>query len=120
MKKPLAAAVGALLTLLIVAGASLATTAFVWSDLLDGNGSQADYGHVAIVDEEGNLIVGGETIERVGGSAFFVRKQDRLTGNEIWSRRVPSYDGSDMAVTQVALDSSNDVMVSGYIAGCGT
>lgn len=92
----------------------------VWSDLLDGGGSAADLGRVVILDPEGNPIVGGETTERVGGLAFFLRKLDRDSGAEIWSVRVPAYDGSDMSVRRMALDPSGDVMVSGYIAGCGT
>lgn len=92
----------------------------VWSDLLDGGGAATDHGRVVLLDSRGNPIVGGETTERVGGAAFFVRKMHRDTGAEIWSARVPAYDGSDMSVRRMALDPSGDVMVSGYIAGCGT
>ncbi len=93
---------------------------FAWSDRLDGGGSLADHGRVVILDPSGNPIVGGETTERIGGAAIFVRKMDRLSGEQIWAHRIPAYDGSDMSVRRMELDPSGNVMVSGYIAGCGT
>ncbi len=110
-----------MLTIVVLSGGGIAAaeTTLVWSDLLDGGGSATDNGRLAVFAPDGDLIVGGETTERLGGSAFFIRKVDHTDGGQIWSQRMPAPDGSDMFVTGLELDGDGDVIVGGYVGGCG-
>lgn len=112
---------GATLALLLAlgAGAAAAETTFVWSDLLDGGGSGTDNGRVGLIAQDGDLVVAGETTERIGGAYFTVRKQSALDGSQVWRTRVPSEDASDMFVTDLKQDTGGDLIVAGYIGGCG-
>lgn len=112
------AAVCALL-LTAAAGGAAAETTLLWSELLDGGGSRTDVGRIGLVAADGNLVVAGETTERIGGAYFTVRKQSAVDGSEMWRTRVPSSDASDMFITDLKQDAGGDLIVAGYIGGCG-
>jgi len=118
MKNSLRLRYGLLMAILVFGSACLADPTMEWSDLFDGGGSLADNCRRAIVDEQGNLIIAGESTDSQDGSDFYIRKLDRNTGTDIWTRRFPAFDGSDMAVTGLNWDAFGDVLVGGYICGC--
>ena len=116
-RTPAMAALAALVGLALV-GAAAAEPSLEWNDRHDGGASAHDDGTVALTDPEGNLIIGGESTDLVGGSDMFIRKLSRDDGSEIWDYRWSSFDGNDMAVTDMCWDPFGDVLVGGYIRGC--
>jgi len=59
----------ALTTIVLMAAAASAEPTFQWDDQHDGGGNYTDDGNVALVDPQGNLIVGGESTDTIAGSA---------------------------------------------------
>jgi hypothetical protein len=108
----------ALTTIVLMAAAASADPIFQWDDQHDGGGNYTDDGNVALVDPQGNLIVGGESTDTIAGSDMLIRKLGRGDGAEIWSVRWSADDGNDMAVTDMCWDPFDDVLVGGYIRGC--
>jgi hypothetical protein len=90
----------------------------VWHDLFDGGIGQEDSGRAALTDADGNLVIAGETSDASPGLDLLVRKLDRLTGTEIWSRVVPSTDGNDLQVGGMVWDGSGNLLVGGTRLGC--
>ncbi|MDP6418403.1 MAG: hypothetical protein QF492_03585 [Candidatus Krumholzibacteria bacterium] len=94
---------------------------FEWSTTHDGGGSYMDNATVLLCDSEGHAIVGGESYDGNGGSDLLIRKCARNDGQELWQLRVPAYDDvSDMALSGMEWDSNGDLIVGGYVRGCGT
>jgi hypothetical protein len=89
-----------------------------WDELYDGGGGYTDEATVALVDPDGNLIVGGECRDAVEGSDMLVRKLNRDTRQETWATWYSAADGNDMALTDMAWDGHGDLIVGGYIRGC--
>lgn len=105
--------------LALVASAALAADPVLdWSDVYDGGLLQNDVGTAVIVDEEGNLIVGGESVDLDGSSDLFVRKFSGADHSLLWSARWGDPGGNDMALTQLAISPRGDVFVGGYVRGC--
>ena len=109
----------ALLIIALSLGGAIAQAApeLEWSDLYDGNG-YTDLGTAAISDPDGHLVVGGESWGLSDRVDMLVRKLDRETGAEIWSRRVGSGGENDVALTELLLASDGHVIAGGYIRGC--
>ncbi len=118
MKESCRLALGLLLSILLIGSVCLADPTLEWTDLYDGGGNLADNCRRAIVDEQGNLVVAGESTDTAGGSDFYIRKLNRDSGVTMWSQRFPAFDDSDMAVTGLNWDAFGDVLVGGYICGC--
>jgi hypothetical protein len=112
--------VPAMILLPAVAGFSSVAAApqLQWFDRHDGGAASADVGTAALCDPEGDLIVGGESPDGIDGSDMLVRKFARGTGALLWSRRVPSFDTNDMALSDLAWDGHGNVLVGGYVRGC--
>ena len=89
----------------------------VWDDLFDGN-AYTDIGTAAIADPDGHLVVGGESWGLSNRADMLIRKLDRETGDQIWSRRYGSGGENDMALTELLLAGDGEVIVGGYIRGC--
>jgi outer membrane protein assembly factor BamB len=102
----------------VAAGPALADPVFEWADLYDGGANLPDVGTAVLADPDGNVIVGGESGDGVAGVDMLVRKLDRETGQTIWTRRVPSFDTNDMALSGMVWDGTGHVLVGGYIRGC--
>jgi hypothetical protein len=123
-RRPRVPAAGALLLSAALAVASalvrpaLAAPVLEWSDLYEGGASSPDLATAVTCDPEGNLIVGGESADGIYGSDMFIRKLSRTAGAALWSRRVPSGEENDMALTGLALDPFGNVLVGGYVRGC--
>jgi len=108
----------ALLLAIALAAMAYAEPSLEWNDRHDGGAQAHDDGTVALTDPEGNLIIGGESTDTVGGSDMFIRKLSRDDGTQMWDYRWSSFDGNDMAVTDMCWDPFGDVLVGGYIRGC--
>jgi len=118
MKQPCKLVCGVVLSTLLIAVAALADPTVEWTDLYDGGAGLIDEYREAIVDGEGNLIVAGESTDTQGGSDFFIRKLRRSDGGQIWGRRFPAEDDSDMAITGLNWDPFGSILVGGYVRGC--
>jgi hypothetical protein len=107
-----------LVALSLAAGPVLAHPALVWEDLYDGGASYLDVATAVIAAPNGDVIVGGESADGVGGTDQFVRRLERTSGFPLWEVRFPAFDGNDMALTALAWDPGGDILVGGYIRGC--
>ena len=103
---------------LILPALAQANPTFLWSDAYDGGGLYDDHGDVVCFASDQHVIVAGSSHDGIDASDMLVRKLDRDTGSELWSRRIPAFDDSDMAVAGVACDGAGDVIVGGHIMGC--
>jgi hypothetical protein len=114
-----ARALSLFLALLAVAGGpALAGPELVWNDLYDGGASYVDVATAVIAAPNGDVIVGGESADGVGGADQLVRRLERTSGFPLWEVRFPAFDGNDMAVTALAWDPDGNILVGGYIRGC--
>ncbi len=98
--------------------AALAEPTFLWEQVYDGGGLYDDQGNLVAVSPAGHPVIAGSSHDGVEGSDMLVRMLDRTDGSEIWSRRIPAFDNSDMHVAAVAWDPSGDLLVGGHILGC--
>jgi hypothetical protein len=91
---------------------------FLWSDAFDGGGLYDDTGEIVTFAPDGNVVVAGASHDGIDGSDMLIRMLNRTTGAEIWSRRIPAFDTSDMAVTGVGWDAAENLIIGGHILGC--
>jgi len=89
-----------------------------WTDLCDGGAAFLDGVTAVALDASGHIVVGGESADGEAGLDLFIRKLERETGFEMWSRRWPAFDGSDMALTGLVRDGVGNFLIGGYICGC--
>lgn len=91
---------------------------FNWAAVYDGGGALNDSGDHVTSDPAGNPVVAGVSHDGVEGSDMFVRKFAASDGSEIWSRRIPAFDDSDMYVAGLAWDAAGDLILGGHVCGC--
>jgi len=91
---------------------------FLWSDEFDGGGLYDDTGEIVTFAPGGHVVIAGASHDGVAGSDMLVRMLHRDTGAELWSRRIPAFDESDMAVSGVGWDEAGNLIVGGHILGC--
>ena len=103
---------------LFLVGAALADPSLVWTDQHDGGANFVDDGFCLLVDPDGNLIVGGESSDLVGGTDMCIRKLDRTDGHELWDYRYRGYDDKDVAISEMTWDTVGQLLVAGFIRGC--
>jgi hypothetical protein len=105
-------------TPLVAPIAAHAAPQLCWDATHDGGALYLDFATAAATDDAGNLVVGGESYDGVGGADMLVLKLDRGEGGVLWSRRVPAADGNDMALSTIARDPAGDFIVAGYVRAC--
>ena len=113
--------VAPLILFLAVAGMATAATAapsLVWTDQHDGGASYVDDGYCLLVDPEGNLVVGGESSDLLGGIDLYLRKLDKTDGHQLWDNRYRGYDEKDVAISEMTWDTVGQLLVAGFIRGC--
>ncbi|MFH1278462.1 MAG: hypothetical protein ABIK65_08800 [Candidatus Eisenbacteria bacterium] len=98
--------------------AAAAEPALEWQSLYDGGGLVLDMGVAAVTDPAGNLVIAGESVDALGGVDMIIHKLDRSTGDTLWTRRVPSLDGNDMAVGGMVWDHAGHLLIGGTRLGC--
>ena len=118
MKQAQRLAAGAAGFLLLAALPTLAVPTVAWTDQHDGGATFVDDGFCLLEAQDGNLIVGGESSDVIGGSDLFIRKLNRVDGSEIWNVRQEGIDEKDVAITEMVWDSAGQLLVSAFIRGC--
>jgi len=100
-----------------------ASGVYLWAKRLGGTAQ--DFGEGIAVDGNGDVIVtgefqntvnfGGGPLTSTGGRDIFIAKYSGATGAHLWSRRYGSY--YDDEATAVAVDASNNVVITGQFQG---
>lgn len=103
---------------LIIPALAQANPVYQWEAVHDGGANYDDHGDVVGAAPDDHVVVAGSSFDGVDGSDMLIRKLNRETGSEIWSRRIPAFDGSDMAVTALDWDPNGDLIVGGHVLGC--
>jgi hypothetical protein len=91
----------------------------VWNVAFAGTANGDDRGHAVVIDGAGNAIVAGYSNDSGAGQRMRVVKYNGVTGAFGWSASYGTADGP-AAVLSMALDSANNVLVTGYSTGTGT
>ncbi len=97
---------------------AMAAPTVAWTDQHDGGATFIDDGFCLLIAPDGNLIVGGESADVIGGSDLFIRKLDLADGSELWNIRQEGIDDKDVAITEMEWDSVGQLLVSAFIRGC--
>jgi hypothetical protein len=95
-----------------------AETTLAWTDAHDGGGAFIDGGYCLEMAPDGNLIVAGESTDLNPGADLFIRKLDRVSGQELWNVRQEGIDDKDVQVTDMTWDSIGQLIVAAFIRGC--
>jgi hypothetical protein len=95
-----------------------AAPTYNWSTTYDGGGNYNDEASIIITAPDGNPVVAGTSHDGIDGGDILVRKLNKSDGAVIWSRRIPAYDDSDMAVCGIEYDPNGDLIVGGHVCGC--
>ncbi len=103
---------------LFFASVAGADPTFLWHDVHDGGGLYDDRVDEVVVAPDRHLIAAGVGHDDALGSDMIIRKQRYDDGSEVWMRRIPAFDTSDMAVGGIACDAAGDVIVGGHVLGC--
>jgi uncharacterized delta-60 repeat protein len=96
-----------------------ATAVQAWMQRYNGPGNGTDYAFAVAVDASNNVIVTGYSIGS-GGNYDYATIQYSSAGVPLWTNR---YNGPGNAwdqATDVAVDGSNNVIVTGYSTGSGS
>jgi hypothetical protein len=97
---------------------ALATPTLAWSDLYDGGAAYIDLATAILAAPNGDVIVGGQSADGVGGVDQLIRRLERTSGAPVWQVRFPAFDGNDMALTALAWAPDGNILVGGSILGC--
>lgn len=91
----------------------------LWSIRYNGTGNSWDYPTALSLDSAGNLIVTGDSVGSGTGFDFYTVKYAAANGAVMWERRTNGTIGDD-APFALAVDSSGNIIVTGYTEGAGT
>lgn len=94
----------------------------VWVRRYDGSANGDDEAAAIVVDPSGNIVVTGESHGSSTDSDYATIKYDS-TGNELWTARyngTANDEGAYFFGDFMAMDSSDNVYISGYSYGIGT
>ncbi len=116
-KHPLAAFFFSLLLFPLLASTGIAQIRTVWSETVDGGVDDAGY-HVGY-DSLGNVITTGWVFDALTDYDVFVAKHDP-SGQLLWSLSYDSPDHLEEHATDLVVDASDDIYVSGVSEGAGT
>lgn len=89
----------------------------LWVHRYDGPGNSSDGGNDVAVDSDGNIIVTGFSVD-ITSADFFTIKYN-TNGDTLWTARYNGMSGPSSA-SSVALDSEDNIYVSGFSGGNGT
>ena len=84
-----------------------------WSYIYDGDGSD-DYATAIAAGSDNNPVVTGYSFSTAGTFDYYTLKLNRTNGSVLWSARYDDADNDLDVAMCVAVDSSNEVVVSGY------
>jgi hypothetical protein len=91
----------------------------LWVKRYNGPGNNGDYAFAMAVDSSGNVYVTGYS---VGSGTYrdYATIKYSSTGKQLWVKRYNGPGNGDDYAFAVAVDSSNNVYVTGYSTGSGT
>ena len=89
-----------------------------WTNRYNGPGNGNDYAQSIAVDSSNNVIVTGYSTNGASGYDYATIKYSSA-GVPLWTNRYNGPGNGDDEATAVALDSSNNVIVTGYSTGSG-
>lgn len=89
-----------------------------WQHVHDGGSGLADVGVLALADPAGNLVVAGEVSDAANNGNLLIRKIDRDTGGEIWSRSVVGTPDNRLALGGIVWDHHGHLLIGGTRLGC--
>jgi hypothetical protein len=91
----------------------------LWTNRFDGPGNQNDSPYAVAVDGSNSVIVTGYSISS-GSSADYATIKYSSDGVPLWTNRYNGPGNTTDIATAVAVDSSNNVMVTGFSIGSGS
>jgi hypothetical protein len=97
---------------------SSADPSLEWEHLYDGGSRQADTGLAALSDPEGNPVIAGEVTDAAGNGNLLIRKLERASGDEIWTRSVLGTADNRLALGGMVWDGHGELLIGGTRLGC--
>ena len=91
----------------------------LWTNRYNGPGNGDDYAYAVAVDGSNNVIVTGYSTGSGSGYDYATIKYSSA-GVPLWTNRYNGPGNSDDEATAVAVDGSNNVIVTGYSSGSGS
>jgi hypothetical protein len=92
----------------------------LWVKRYDGPESGGDYPSAIAIDSSDNVYITGESYGILLWRADYATIKYNKDGNELWVKRYNGSADSDDAAKAIAIDSSDNVYVTGYSYGIGT
>jgi hypothetical protein len=107
-----------LFAVIIVSTVPAATPPVLWNQRYDGPGAGSDNSFAVVLDSSGNVFVTGKS---VGASGFgdYVTLKYSNDGIPVWTNRYHGLAARDDGANALAVDSQDDVIVTGASAGGG-
>jgi len=93
-----------------------ANGALLWEKRYNGPANSEDQAQAVAVDGSGDVVVTGYSFSANFNSDFYTAKYAAANGALLWEKRYDGPANSDDFATAVALDSSGNVVVTGYPA----
>ena len=91
----------------------------LWTNRYNGPGNDKDYAEALAVDANNDVIVTGYSVGSGSGLDYATIKYSSA-GEPLWTNRYNGPGKGDDAAYAVAVDGSNNVIVTGYSAGSGS
>jgi uncharacterized delta-60 repeat protein len=91
----------------------------LWTNRYNGPGNLSDQAYAVVVDADNNVIVTGYSMGSVSSADYATLKYSSA-GVPLWTNRYNGPANSFDQANSVAVDGSNDVIVTGYSAGTGS
>ena len=91
----------------------------LWTNRYNGPGNDKDYAEALAVDANNDVIVTGYSVGSGSGLDYATIKYSSA-GEPLWTNRYNGPGNGDDAAYAVAVDGSNNVIVTGYSAGSGS
>lgn len=86
----------------------------IWKQRYNGLGNDEDQAQAVAVDHVGNVVVTGFSVGKVGKFDFYTAKYAAADGVLLWERRYNGPTNDNDYATGIAVDSHDNVIVTGY------
>jgi outer membrane protein assembly factor BamB len=85
-----------------------------WENRYNGTGNDSDLAQSLVLDATADVVVTGCSVGANAAYDYYTAKYAAATGELLWQNRYNSPANSDDTGTSVAVDTSGNVMVTGY------